>query len=67
MKFLDGFKTLIGLVGLIVTIVAPKISPELVNAIGAQVLWIAQGVFGLLTVLGVVHKVEKVVEKTKTP
>lgn len=59
MKFLDGFKTIIGLVGTVVTVVAPKISPEVVQTVGEQVIGIGQGVFGLLAILGVIHRREK--------
>lgn len=59
MKFLNGFKTILGLIGTVVTVVIPAISGDVVAAVGEQVLGIAQGVFGLLAALGVIHKVEK--------
>lgn len=59
MKFLDGLKTIIGLAGSIVTIVAPKVAPDIVGQVGEHVIGISQGVFGLLTVLGLIHKAEK--------
>lgn len=59
MNFLNGLKTIIGVVGSVITIVIPKFTPVVVNAVGDQVLAVAQGVFGLLLTLGIVHKVEK--------
>jgi hypothetical protein len=59
MKFLDGFKTIIGVAGSVALIVAPKIDPAIVQAVGDHAYGVAQGVFGLLTVLGVIHKREK--------
>lgn len=66
MKFLDGWKTVIGLVGTVVTILVPKLDPNLVTGIGEHATGIVQGVFGLLAVLGIVHKTEKMSAK-KTP
>lgn len=65
MKFLNGFKTILGLVGTVVTVLMPKVTPDLVAGVGDHAVAIAQGVFGLLTVLGIIHKVEKKVEGTK--
>lgn len=65
MKFLDGLKTLIGVVGTVVTVVLPKVSPAVVVAVGDHVFSVAQGVFGVLTLLGVIHKVEKKAEADK--
>lgn len=59
MNFLNGFKTIIGVLGSVVAIVLPKVAPGVVQAVGDQVVGIAQGVFGLLTALGIIHKVEK--------
>lgn len=59
MKFLNGFKTIIGLVGSVVTVLIPKVTPDIVSAVSDHAVAVAQGVFGLLTVLGVIHKVEK--------
>lgn len=59
MKFLDGWKTVIGLVGTVVTILVPKLDPSLVSGISDHATGIVQGVFGLLTVLGIIHKKEK--------
>lgn len=59
MKFLDGWKTIIGLVGTVVTVLVPKLDPSLVAGIGEHATGIVQGVFGLLAVLGVIHKAEK--------
>lgn len=58
MKFLDGFKTVVGAVGLTVTLVAPHLAPQ-VQDIGGNAFLVAQGVFGCLTALGVIHKAEK--------
>ena len=59
MKFLNGFKTILGALGLVLTVAAPKVAPELIGTTINQVHDIALGVFGLLTTLGIVHKVEK--------
>lgn len=59
MKFLDGFKTIVGLVGTAVTVLLPSVAPEVAASIGDQVVSISQGVFGLLAALGIIHKVEK--------
>lgn len=59
MNFLNGFKTIIGLVGTVVSVVVPKIDPGIVTAAGDHVVGIVQGAFGLLTVLGVIHKIQK--------
>lgn len=61
MKFLDGFKTILGAVGLAISVIAPQASDTVAN-VGPHAVGIAQGVFGLLAVLGVIHKAEK---KTK--
>lgn len=58
MKFLDGFKTVIGLLGTTVAVVVPQIAPQVQEAM-PHVIGVAQGAFGLLGVLGIIHKVEK--------
>lgn len=58
MKFLDGFKTILGTVVLVVGTAIPKIAPAV--AAGAEhAIGIVQGVGGLLAVLGLIHKGEK--------
>lgn len=61
MKFLNGFKTYLGLGGLIASVVLPLVGVAPGGIPGVQEnLWsIAQGVFGTLGALGVIHKVEK--------
>jgi hypothetical protein len=59
MKFLDGLKTVIGVIGTVASVLIPKVTPDVVNVVGDHTMAIAQGVFGLLTVLGIIHKVEK--------
>lgn len=59
MKFLNGFKTVIGVIGSVVLVLAPRVSADVVQAVGDQVYGVAQGIFGLLTILGIIHKVEK--------
>lgn len=59
MNFLNGFKTIIGVLGTIVSVALPKVAPDVVTAIGNHAVDIAQGVFGLLTALGLIHKAEK--------
>ena len=58
MKFLDGLKTVIGLVGTVVSVAVPRVAPQVGEAI-PHVVAVAQGVFGALFALGVIHKVEK--------
>lgn len=54
MKFLNGWKTGVGIAGLIVGTVAPHYVPAL-QGIDTCV----QSIFGTLTVLGLIHKGEK--------
>lgn len=58
MKFLNGFKTVLGLAGTVVTVLAPKFAPTL-NEAAPHAVAVAQGAFGLLLALGVIHKAEK--------
>lgn len=59
MRFLDGLKTAIGVVGTLVSILVPEVAPGVVQEVGQHVLGIVQGVFGALAALGVIHKIEK--------
>lgn len=59
MKFLNGFKTLIGALGLAVSVVLPNVAPGIVDTVGHSVFQVADGVFGALVALGVIHKAEK--------
>lgn len=58
MKFLNGFKTYIGLAGMVAAIIAPRLAPQ-INEAAPHVVSIAEGIFGALLALGVIHKVEK--------
>jgi hypothetical protein len=58
MEFLNGLKTVIGAVGLVVSVAVPQFAPE-VNAAGENIFLIGQGAFGLLLGLGLIHKGEK--------
>ncbi len=58
MKFLNGLKTVIGVAGTVATLVMPKIVPVITDA-APHAINIAQGAFGLLMVLGIIHKKEK--------
>lgn len=58
MKFLNGFKTVLGAAGMVASIVAPKVVPALTDA-APHAINVAQGVFGLLLALGIIHKAEK--------
>jgi hypothetical protein len=58
MHFLNGRKTVIGLGGLAAAVGA-ALSPDVVQAVGERILGIVQGVFGLLSLLGLIHKKEK--------
>lgn len=59
MNFLNGLKTVIGLFGTAITVIVPQVDPSVVSAVGDHAVGIAQGAFGLLTVLGLIHKREK--------
>jgi len=59
MKFLNGFKTIIGLAGTVLGVILPKIDSAIITGVGDHVYGIAQGVFGLLLTLGLIHKAEK--------
>lgn len=58
MKFLDGFKTIIGLIGTVVAVAVPHLAPQIQDA-APNVIAVAQGVFGTLLAFGVIHKAEK--------
>lgn len=64
MKFLNGYKTILGIVGTVATVLIS--SGGNVGHIGQVVVDASQhvdailgGAFGLLTVLGIIHKKEK--------
>jgi hypothetical protein len=59
MKFLNGWKTIIGVIGTVATVLVPKLDPAIIPAIGDHAVGLIQGAFGLLTALGIIHKVEK--------
>jgi hypothetical protein len=63
MKFLNGLKTIIGLAGTVVAIALPRISPDVVSAVGDGLYHIGAGVFSTLAALGIVHKVEKATQQ----
>lgn len=63
MKFLNGFKTVIGVLGTVVTVVLPKVTPEVVQAVGGAMVQIAEGAFIMLGALGLIHKGEKAAAK----
>ncbi|MCP4899805.1 MAG: hypothetical protein GY906_22795 [bacterium] len=69
MNFLNGFKTYLGLGGLVASIILPQLGVDASGVPGVQEnLWsVAQGVFGTLGALGVVHKVEKAKESKQHP
>jgi hypothetical protein len=58
MKFLDGFKTILGAVVLTASIVAPKFAPQ-INDAAPHVINLVQGGAGVLLALGIIHKREK--------
>lgn len=58
MKFLNGFKSILGAAGMVLTFVAPKVIPVFTDA-APHALNVAQGAFGLLLALGIIHKSEK--------
>jgi hypothetical protein len=62
MKFLNGFKTVIGLAGTVAAVVAPRFAPA-INEAAPHAIAVAQGVFGLLLALGLIHKAEKASSK----
>ena len=59
MRFLNGLKTAIGVSGTLILLLLPRLQPSVIQAVGDQVYGVAQGVFGLFTALGLIHKVEK--------
>lgn len=59
MKFLDGWKTVLGVAGCVLTVALPRAQPGVIGGILDNANNAVVGVFGLLTVLGIVHKVEK--------
>lgn len=59
MKFLNGWKTALGVVGTLVTLVYPRVDPTVLGGALNDANNVVVGAFGLLTLLGVVHKVEK--------
>ena len=61
MNFLNGFKTYLGLGGLIASVILPQIgvAPDGIPGVQENLWSIMQGIFGALGALGVVHKVEK--------
>jgi hypothetical protein len=58
LKFLNGFKTILGSIGLVVSVVLPHVAGTVAQA-APHAISIAQGAFGLLTLLGLIHKAEK--------
>lgn len=73
MKFLDGYKTILGIIGTVLTVVLPALGknadfvPALISnlqAIGANIPAIAAGASALLMALGIIHKVEKTKDGT---
>lgn len=59
MKFLNGFKTILGTIGTIVSVLVPSVRPDLITGIGDHVVGIVQGASALLLALGLIHKAEK--------
>lgn len=59
MKFLNGWKTVLGIAGSVITIVLPKVDPAVLGGALNDANNVVTGAFGLLTLLGIVHKVEK--------
>lgn len=58
LKFLNGFKTILGSIGLVVSVALPRLSDTVAQA-APHAISIAQGAFGLLALLGLIHKAEK--------
>jgi hypothetical protein len=59
MKFLSGFKTVIGFIATAVSVIVPAVKPEMVSGIGDHIVGIVQGASALLLALGIIHKKEK--------
>lgn len=59
MKFLNGWKTFLGVAGTVLTVVLPKVDPAILGGALNDANNVVVGAFGLLTLLGVIHKVEK--------
>ena len=66
MKFLNGLKTVLGAAGMVVSFAVPHFLPTFSSA-APHVIDIAQGAFGLLTVLGLIHKGEKAANSATPP
>lgn len=56
MKFLNGWKTILGVAGIVLPMV---IAPEKAHDVITHADSIVVGAAGLLTILGVIHKTEK--------
>jgi hypothetical protein len=63
MKFLDGFKTVLGALGTVALILFPKLNPTMIGEVSEHLYGIVQGAFALLTLFGVIHKIEKALGK----
>lgn len=59
MKFLNGWKTILGVAGTAATLVFPHVDPGVLGGVLDNANNVVTGAFGLLTLLGVIHKVEK--------
>jgi len=59
MKFLNGWKTVLGVAGVLGSLILPKVSPGVLGGALDNANNIVLGAFGLLTTLGIIHKVEK--------
>ena len=58
MKFLNGLKTWVGLAGTVISVAVPRLAPTISDA-APHIINVAQGAFGLLLALGLIHKAEK--------
>lgn len=59
MKFLNGWKTILGVAGTLGAIVFPHVDPGVLGGALDNANNVVTGAFGLLTVLGIIHKAEK--------
>ncbi len=59
MKFLNGWKTILGVAGTVGALVFPRVDPSILGGALESANNVVTGAFGLLTILGIIHKGEK--------
>lgn len=59
MRFLNGWKTVLGVAGTLAGVLLPKVHPDVVSGVLGSADNVVVGAFTMLTLLGVIHKAEK--------